>query len=296
MELEDPSRYLAAATTVLQIPVPEVERKRPGGIGIADLQPFLRPSLDAQEEKHEWTGVTERMVDEVDESKRTSKVYDLRLEPSSKCLFLVSLAHRASESSFATPSSDLSAPPPQTLERRRYLQLAEAFVKWGGFASSSIRGDEAAGPGARPTLDLLIERAPKLVKTKWPSGLKEDEAPPVEEEPHKSFNYEFDEPVHSTDIQTPLSSQADKASPEKSQSLLIMQREGKRLSKKQKALLQAATISRTPFPNFEEKEVEKKAERESDGDEAAQGPRAEIDEERKQIHNRLWNLVRSKWF
>jgi len=64
-----------------------VERKRPGGIGIADLQPFLRPPLEAQEEKQEWKGVTERMIDEVDESKRRNKVYDLRLEPSSECLF-----------------------------------------------------------------------------------------------------------------------------------------------------------------------------------------------------------------
>jgi hypothetical protein len=73
--------------TVLQVPVPDVERKRPGGVCIADLQPFLRPSLDAQEETQEWMGVTERMVDEVDESKRKNKMYDLRLQPSSECLF-----------------------------------------------------------------------------------------------------------------------------------------------------------------------------------------------------------------
>lgn len=82
VELQDPSKYSDAATTVLQIPVPKVERRKPGGVGIADLQPFLRPPLEAQDEAHEWTGVTERMVDEVDESKRTTKVYDLRLEPS----------------------------------------------------------------------------------------------------------------------------------------------------------------------------------------------------------------------
>ena len=87
MELEDPSRYSDAATTVLQIPVPEMERNKPGGIGIVDLQPFLRPSPETQGEAQEWKGVTERMVDEVDESKRKNKVYDLRLEPSGKCLF-----------------------------------------------------------------------------------------------------------------------------------------------------------------------------------------------------------------
>ena len=86
VELEDPSRHSDTGATVLQIPVPEVERKRPGGIGIADLQPFLRPSLEAQEETQEWKGVTERMVDEVDESKRKDKVYDLRLESSRECL------------------------------------------------------------------------------------------------------------------------------------------------------------------------------------------------------------------
>ena len=64
-----------------------MERKRPGGVGIADLKPFLRPSLEAQEETQEWKGVTERMVDEVDEERRKDKVYDLRIEPSSECLF-----------------------------------------------------------------------------------------------------------------------------------------------------------------------------------------------------------------
>lgn len=87
VELEDPSRYSGAGTTVLQVPVPEVERTKPGGIGIADLQPFLRPSLETQEETQEWRGVTERMVDEVDESKRKNRVYDLRLEPAGECYF-----------------------------------------------------------------------------------------------------------------------------------------------------------------------------------------------------------------
>ena len=86
MELEDPSRYDQVAT-VLQIPAPEVERKRPGGIGIADLQPFLRPLAEAHEGAQEWMGVTERMVDEVDESKRKNKVYDLRIEPAGRYLF-----------------------------------------------------------------------------------------------------------------------------------------------------------------------------------------------------------------
>jgi len=86
VELEDPSRYDNVAT-ILQVPVPEVERKRPGGIGIADLQPFLRPLPEAQEGAQEWMGVTERMVDEVDESKRKNKVYDLRIQPTGRCLF-----------------------------------------------------------------------------------------------------------------------------------------------------------------------------------------------------------------
>lgn len=88
VELEDPSRYGDATATVLQIPIPEVERKRPGGIGIADLQPFLRPTPQAKEEAQEWVGLTERMVDEVDESKRKNQVYDLRLEASGKVVCL----------------------------------------------------------------------------------------------------------------------------------------------------------------------------------------------------------------
>lgn len=94
VELEDPSRYPGTATTVLQVPIPEGERNQPGGVGISDLQPFLRPSPEAQEETQgetqgetqDWGGVTERMVDEVDESKRENKMYDLRLELSRECL------------------------------------------------------------------------------------------------------------------------------------------------------------------------------------------------------------------
>lgn len=89
VELEDPSRYSDSANTVLQIPVPEVERSRPGGVGIVDLQPFLRPSPEAQEKEYEWTGVTERMIDEVDKGKRTRKVYDLRIAPSCESLFFL---------------------------------------------------------------------------------------------------------------------------------------------------------------------------------------------------------------
>lgn len=103
VELEDPSRYPDDASTSLQIPIPELERKRSGGLGIADIQPFLRPPLEAQEEAHEWKGVTERMVDEVEESKRTSKVYDLRLEPSGTSSFFTLLIDDVSESSFAPP-------------------------------------------------------------------------------------------------------------------------------------------------------------------------------------------------
>jgi len=83
-----------------------------------------------------------------------------------------------------------------------------------------------------------------------------------------------------------------KASSPQPQSLLILQREGKPLSRKQKALLQAAAISRTPLPNPEEKalaEAKEKEERE------AEGAGMETDEQKKQFQNRVWNLVRAKW-
>ena len=199
--------------------------------------------------------------------------------------------------SFIISFTGSSGAPFQILEKGKYLVLNEAFIKWGGFAPCPVQGTEAAGPSARPTLDLLIERA---AKTERRSPARKDGASPVKEERRKSFNYEFDEPVHSTGTQTPVPSQAEKGSPEeKSQSLLTMQREGKRLSKKQKALLQAAAISRTPLPDFGENALDKakeKEERESDGGEAAQGTRSEIDEENKRIHSGVWNLVRAKWF
>ena len=81
--------------------------------------------------------------------------------------------------------------------------------------------------------------------------------------------------------------------------MLTMRREGKRLSKKQKALLQAAAISRTPLPKFEEKPLvvaKEHEERDSNDAEVVQEPIAETEEEKKRIHSRVWDLVRSKWF
>ena len=277
-----------------------MERKRPGGIGIADLQPFLRPSLEAQEELHEWTGVTERMVDEVDESKRTSKVFDLRIEPSSECLFFHVVVAQRLRNLFTTPSTAAPILPQfQSMDQQKYFLLTDAFLRWGGFASSSVRGAEGADRIARPTFDLLVERAPNFSRPREPSAARKGGAPPVEERTHKPFNYEFDEPVHCTGIQTPVPSQADKVSSKKSPSLLAMKREGKRLSKKQQALLQAAAISRTPLPKSEERPTTEAGEhggRGSNGDGATQGSMAEMDEERKRIHNRVWDLVRAKWF
>ena len=163
-------------------------------------------------------------------------------------------------------------------------------MKWGGFASSSSQ--ETTGPSTRPIFDGLFERGSLVVKTKLPATSAEGKTPPPPpEEPHKPFNYKFDEPVQSTETQTSASSQAGKASSAKPQSLLTIKREGKHLSRKQKALLQAAAISRTPLPNHEKKEEQTTKEAE-----AASEPRMETDEEKKQFQNRVWNLVRGKWF
>jgi len=162
-------------------------------------------------------------------------------------------------------------------------------MKWGGFASSSSQ--ETTGPSTRPIFDGIIEHGSLLIKNNPLATSAEDKAPPPPpEEPHKPFNHEFDEPVNSTGTQTSASSQAGKASA-KPQSLLTIKREGKHLSRKQKALLQAAAISRTPLPNLEEKE-EQRAEKA----EAASEPRMETDEEKKQFQSRVWDLVKGKWF
>ena len=183
------------------------------------------------------------------------------------------------------------------LHSQKYFRLAEAFVKWGGFASPSSQA--TPGPSARPTLDYLIGRGTRLIKNESPASSVEDETPPPPpppEEPHKPFNHEFDEPDHSTETQTSASLWADKSSSARPQSLLTMQREGKHLSRKQKALLQAAAISRTPLPNLEEKALAGAGGREAKGAEAASESRVETDEEKKQFQNRVWNLVKAKWF
>jgi len=163
-------------------------------------------------------------------------------------------------------------------------------VKWGGFASSSSQ--ETTGPSTRPIFDGIVERGSLVIKTKPLTTSAEDKTPPSPpEESHKPFNHEFDEPLSSTETQTPASSRAGKASSAKPQSLLTIKQEGKHLSRKQKALLQAAAISRTPLPNLGEKEEQKTEEAE-----ATSEPRMETDEEKKQFQSKVWNLVRGKWF
>jgi hypothetical protein len=183
------------------------------------------------------------------------------------------------------------------LQPQRYTRLTDAFVKWGGFASTSSQ--DTTGPSTRPTLDDLVKRGSRFLKTEPPAasvGGETPSPPPPPEEPHKPFNHEFDEPARSTETQTSTSSRAAKGPSAQPQSLLTMQREGKRLTKKQKALLQAAAISRTPLPNPKEKVLTEAKKEEEHETEAASEPRMETDEEKKQFQSRVWNLVRGKWF
>ena len=180
---------------------------------------------------------------------------------------------------------------------RKFFLLTEAFAEWGGFGPSPSQA--ATDPSATPTFDSLIKRGSQAVRTDRPTTTTttttmEDEAPPPQaEEPHKPFNHDFDEPVHSTETQAPVSSLAGDP-PTQPQSLLTMQREGKRLSRKQKALLQAAAISRTPLSDHGEKASAETKEEQEEA-EGASEPRMDTDEEKKQFQNRVWNLVKSKW-
>lgn len=74
-----------------------------------------------------------------------------------------------------------------------------------------------------------------------------------------------------------------------------MQREGKHLSKKQRALLQAAAISRTPLPNLEEKALAGAKEKEEQEAKEAEVT-TKTDEEKRHFQNMVWNLVKRKWF
>jgi len=270
VELEDRSKSVEAASTVLQVPIPEVERKRPGGIGIADLQPFLRPSHGSEEDSQEWRGVTERMADEVDEQKWGNRIYDIRLEHS---------------------GIRTTRDPPLTVQK--HFILTKAFVKWGGFSSSSNEG--SAGLSTTPMLDHVLERGSHLVKTDNPAttAAGDQVLSPPPGEPHKPFNHNFDEPIRPAETQIFATSHAEKVSSAQPQSLLTMQREGKLLSRKQKALLQAAAISRTPLPKAP---AEANEEQDSMEAEAASEPRIETGEERKQFQDKVWNLVKGKWF
>lgn len=183
----------------------------------------------------------------------------------------------------------------QVPDTRDQSHFTEAFIKWGGFSSSR----ETTGASITPTLDHLLESSSQSVEAESSATpTEEGTPPPPPEEPFKPFNHEFDEPVHYTEPETPAHSQAATTS-SKPQSLWTMQREGKPLSKKQKALLQAAAISRTPLPNLEEGVLagaKEREEQEVKRSEAGSGPRMETDEEKKQFQNKIWDLVKGKWF
>ena len=175
----------------------------------------------------------------------------------------------------------------QVLDMQKLRYLTRVFAKWGGFGPAPSQ--ETTGPSTTPTLDHFVARGSRLIKTEPLTSVAKDETPPPPpEEPHKPFNFEFDEPVHSTETQTSASPQAGKGPSTKPQSLLTMQREGKSLSKKQKTLLQAAAISRTPLAAATQKEAQKAK--------AASEPRMEAIEEKKQIRDGVWKMLRSSWF
>lgn len=71
------------------------------------------------------------------------------------------------------------------------------------------------------------------------------------------------------------------------------------MSRKQKALLQAAAISRVPVPNPRQRtlvDAKEKEQWEAMDAEAASEQRMETDEEKKRFQDKVWNLVRAKWF
>lgn len=179
----------------------------------------------------------------------------------------------------------------QVLDMQKLHYLFKVFAKWGGFGPAPSQG--TTGPSTTPTLDNFVTRGSQFIKAERPTPVAENKTPPPPpEEPHKPFNFEFDEPVHSTETQTSASPQAGKVPSTQPQSLLTMQREGKSLSKKQKTLLQAAAISRTPLPNREEQTLAAATQKAK----ATSERKMETVEEKKQIRDGVWKMLRSSWF
>ena len=177
----------------------------------------------------------------------------------------------------------------QAPDTRYQSHFTEAFIRWGGFSSPSSR--ETTNSSITPTLDNLLEPGSQPVEAENPAAPVEEEAPPPPpEEPFKPFNHEFDEPVRFKESETPVHSRAT-ATPSKPQPLWARQRDGKPLSNKQKALLQAAAISRTPLPSLKEEPLARAKQAEADS-----GPKMETEEEKKQFQNKIWDLVKRKWF
>jgi len=281
-ELKDPSNF--KGTAVIQVPIPERDRHRPGGIGLDDLQGLLE-SPDPSEQEEVWRSVTEQMVAE---SQRTgvAKVFDVRIERSA--------------------SEELVAQ--RLISMNRQLRVSNAFIKWGGFSSPTDANTPQLENTIRKSRIHVEEHKSYLAELVEQGSPNLDlvEEPEPQHEP-KPFNYTFDEPVvvkAAKPVSQPQKQPREFATNvSTAKSIKEKQEQGIALTKRERTLMQAAQLARTPLLAKNEKlgpqVVNTKpvaADRVERPMEMPGEEKMETEEDKKGFQDRLWKLVGGKLF
>jgi len=303
-ELDKPENF--KGNEVIQVLAPDIDRRRPGGPGLDDLEGLLAPPDPIKvEQVEEWQSVTDRMVHEAQSRQpKKPKYIDVKIQ--------LSATEQRSQS--------------QPYSQNDQFLISDAFLKWGGFSSTSVTDSTNLEKVLKKSRTVVEEHKSDLAELEE-QGL--DNVDLVEEPipaPEPVFNYEFDEPViveeQARVLPQPERTQiASKVS--LSQSIKEKSQQGIPLTKRERMLMKTALLPRTPSPSTKERipsatekvplvqpvvietkdteapKVKEEIKAETKDEKQAAVPeeqKLQTDEDRKGFQDKLLRLVGGKWF
>jgi len=296
VELEKPGNFQGGE--IIKVPRSDFDRHRPGGVGLDNLDGLLAPHKQGSE----WDMYQDELAVQSDKER---KYFDVRVE--------LSAAEETSKPSYVG-------------QNNQFL-VSDAFLKWGGFAPPSER--TASSSRLEQVLKksrIVVEEHKSDLEALADQGLPNldlVEPPPPPPEP-KPFIYEFDEVVERpeesiTPVSQPQTRKSSASAVSLAQSIREKETNGVPLTKRERALKQAALLARspkasefklrtvaqpsspldTPIPVSQKTGAQQPVEtRPPPKARSPPKPRdqEQTEKERKGFQDKLWNIVGSKWF